>query len=52
MKNLKKGKEIQRVSEETSQDRDKIKALLGLGWKYCPNNKWRAYRDKKSKNKA
>ena len=41
MKNLKKGKEIQRVSEATSQDRDKIKALLELGWKYCPKSEWR-----------
>lgn len=52
MKNLKKGKEIQRVSEATTQDRDKLKALLGLGWNYCPNNEWRAYRDAKLEKKV
>ena len=52
MKNLKKGKEIRRVSEATAQDRDKLKALLELGWNYCPNNEWRAYRDAKAKKKV
>jgi len=52
MKNLKKGKEIRRVSEATTQDRDKLKALLELGWNYCPNNEWRAYRDAKAKKKV
>jgi len=52
MKNLKKGKEIRRVSEATAQDRDKLKALLELGWNYCPNNEWRAYRDAKAEKKA
>ena len=52
MKNLKKGKEIRRVSEATTQDRDKIKDLLKLGWKYCPNNEWRTYKAKKAKKKS
>ncbi len=52
MKNLKKGKAIRRVSEATAQDRDKLKALLELGWKFCPNNEWRAYRDAKAEKKV
>ena len=45
MKNVKKGKLIQRVSEATTQDRDKLRGLLKQGWNYCPNNEWRAFRD-------
>jgi hypothetical protein len=52
MKNLKKGKEIRRVSEATAQDRDKLKALLELGWNYCSNNEWRAHRDAKAEKKV
>lgn len=47
MKNVKKGKLIQRVSEATAQDRDKLKGLLEQGWNYCPNHEWRAFRDAK-----
>jgi|TARA_R110000824_G_scaffold64286_2_gene168080 hypothetical protein len=47
MKNVKKGKVIQRVSEASAQDRDKLKGLLEQGWSYCSNHEWRAFRDAK-----
>tara|TARA_Y100001963_G_C6574960_1_gene350686 strand:+ start:280 stop:483 length:204 start_codon:yes stop_codon:yes gene_type:complete len=44
MKNIKKGKEIKRVS-----DKDAAQAV-NEGWKYCPNREWRQYRNAKSED--
>ena len=49
MKNLKKGNVVQRLSEVTAEDRAKITSLLNDGWEYCPNSKWKAYRDAQAK---
>ena len=46
MKNIKKGKQIKRVSDEEAASQVK------KGWKYCPNSEWRVFRDAKSKKVA
>lgn len=49
-KNLKKGKEMQRVNETTRQDRAKLSDLVNKeGWKYCSNTEWREWKKKKEK---
>lgn len=46
MKNVKKGKQIKRISDEEAAQEVK------QGWKYCPNHEWRAFRDSKIKKQA
>lgn len=49
MKSLKKGKVVQRVSEATAQNRNKLQGLLNEGWKFCPKSEWRAYKNAQKK---
>ena len=49
MKNLinKKGDKVVRVPDKKPTEIAGIKELLENGWSFCPNSKWRQFRDSK-----
>ncbi len=49
MKNLinKKGDKVVRVPDKKKNEVEAILDLLEEGWKYCPNQKWREYKNPK-----